>query len=117
MELSQFMVDIGMRKDVYNVLKKFDAKVDKKKLNSEWLRYLDKNLLDFKRNGMDLNDDDYNKVKDIKKQMSQLGSTFQKNLNEVTTSFDFTKDELKGMSDDFLNARKQHNGKYTVTLS
>jgi len=57
------------------------------------------------------------KIEDIKKQSSELGITFQKNLTEVNTVLHFAKGQLPGMSEEFLESlEKNDEGEYGVTL-
>ena len=120
-QLSKFGVEISMRKDVYNVIKKY-AQNNTEELHPEWQRYLDFLLRDYKRTGLDLDDENYEKIKAIKKKMSELSSTFQKNLNEEDTQFYFSESELNGMPKDWMTARlvnaanEQMNGKFKVSL-
>eukprot|EP01084_Bolivina_argentea_P115611 205570_1 len=121
-KLSKFNVEVSMRKDVYKVLKAYSEKIDKSTLSAEWQRYLEHELRDYRRAGLDLDDENHEKVKKIKKRMSELSSKFSKNLNEENTAFIMEEKELNGMTDDFKKARlitddKDGNkGKYNMTI-
>ena len=43
-------------------------------------------------------------IKNIKKEISDLGTSFGSNLNEDTTLVYFTEDELKGVPDDLVKS-------------
>ena len=119
-QLRKFAVEISMRKDVYKVIKAYSEKCDESKLDPEWKRYLDFMLRDYKRAGLDLDDENYEKIKGIKKKMSEISSEFQKNLNEENTKFIFEEKELDGMTEDWKKARlitddkDENKGKYDV---
>ncbi len=53
-------------------------------------RYLDKVIIEGKRNGLNLPEEEREKVKIIKKRISELGVNFNKNLNEDTSHAYFT---------------------------
>ena len=45
-----------------------------------------------------------NTIKNIKKEISDLGTNFGSNLNEDTTFVHFTEDELKGVPEDLVKS-------------
>jgi Zn-dependent oligopeptidase len=71
-------------------------------LAPEHKRYVDKLIVEGRRNGLHLPEADRNKVKAIKKRMSELGVGFQKNLNEDTTHLFFERKELDGVPEDLI---------------
>ncbi|KAJ3006067.1 UNVERIFIED_CONTAM: hypothetical protein HDU68_004291, partial [Siphonaria sp. JEL0065] len=115
-KFSAFNVDSGMRKDVFASLQKYAAK--KEPLPEEDQRLLDRLIRDFKRNGLDLSQEAQTRITEIKKEISELGIQFQKNLGEEASKLEFTKEELDGMPADFLEKlTKTKNGdKYIVGL-
>lgn len=117
-KMSAFEVEMSMRVDVFRALKALDQKEEEKsKLSPEGRRYLARLIRNGKRNGLDLSENVQEELKNIKKKMSDLSIDFSKNLNEDTTSFEFTRDELAGCPDDFLNSlEKGEAGKLKVTL-
>lgn len=118
-KLSEFEVACGMRVDVFESLKTFAASAEGKALTGEDARMLEYTLRDFRRNGLHLPADKRARVEQIKKRMSTLGIEFSKNLGEENSTFEFSREELKGVPDDQL-ARfpkgKNDPNKYIVSL-
>ncbi len=103
-------VDIFTRKDLYNILKKVRVKDPAEK------KLLKETLLGFELNGLKLNDKKLAQVKKLKTELTALETQFQANLNNDTSTVAFSKEELSGVSDDFLNRlKKDDQGNYIVT--
>ena len=73
-------------------------------------------MQDFKRNGLQLPEAKQQEVQAWKQKLSKLGIQFQQHLAEEAIQLDFSRDELKGLSDDFVDAlEKDVDDKYKVS--
>ena len=117
-KLNAFNVEIAMRKDVFDNLNAFSSKKGMMdKLSPEQKRFVEKDIVDGKRNGLHLDEKTREEIKKIKKEISDLGTTFGSNLNEDTTFLCFTEDELKGVPEDLVKSfEKDGDNKCKVTL-
>ena len=84
-------------------------------LTDEQCYFIDKMVQDFKRDGLDLPDDQLEQVKNLKKELAALATDFEKNIASDNRTVIMTREELAGLSDDFINALKTtDDGKYIV---
>ncbi|CAK9303177.1 unnamed protein product [Gordionus sp. m RMFG-2023] len=117
-KFSDFDVEMSMRQDIFDNIVALDKKLaNKDNMEHEMKRYLDRLIKIGKRNGLHLSKDKQDELKIIKKRMNELCIDFSQNLNEDVTILEYTKEELDGLPDDFLECLEQtDSGKYKVTL-
>ena len=112
--LGQFSVDMYSREDLYRALKEYAAKGEA--LTGESKRLVDKELLDFKRSGLELPQEKRQEVRDLRKKLVELEATFGKNINEYKDFALFDLSELEGLPEDFVARLEKVDGKYKVGL-
>lgn len=115
-KLEAYSIEKNSRKDVYLKIKAYPEKNPNESLDNEQKYVLKKILKDFERMGLQLPDDQQDELKKIRKEMSELSIKFQQNMNEDSTYLTFTREELDGMKDDFIDNLKKEEDKYIVTL-
>ena len=90
-ELSEFSIEQEMRKDYFQKFSYyFNNNFNNDELNLEQLKYLENTNDNYKDNGMYLDEENYEKVKEIKKSLERLTNIFSLNLNKENTTFEFT---------------------------
>lgn len=112
--LGQFSVDMYAREDLYRALKEYAAKGEG--LTGESKRLLEKELLDFKRSGLELPKAKRDEVTVLRKKLVELEATFGKNINEYKDYALFEASELDGLPEDFVARLERVDGKYKVGL-
>eukprot|EP00794_Sanderia_malayensis_P002826 gene2826-3267_t len=114
-KLSDFEVEVSMRKDVFDNLVECSKKAED--MPAEGKRYLEKLIKYGKRNGLHLSSEIRDDIKNIKKRMSDISIDFNKNINDENTILEFSLAELDGLPEDFISGlEKSDNGKLKVTL-
>ncbi|KAL6057447.1 Thimet oligopeptidase [Balamuthia mandrillaris] len=111
-KLEAFNIESNMREDVYKSLCAFRQKAKEQgiQLTPEDQRLIDKKMEGFERNGLGLPAEKREKLKEIKKRISELCIAYQRNLNEDKTTLEFSKEELNGLPDDFLEDLPKKEG-------
>jgi len=118
-ELSKFDIEQAMRKDVYQKIKYYyENKYPQEfcNLDEEQISYIEDIIINYKMLGLDLSDDKYERVKEIKKELSELSNDFSLNLSNEKSKFELTLDELNGLPEDYLKERINEKGTYTISL-
>ena len=115
MEMSQHMVDIATRRDVYRAIKAYAD--TKPQLEPDQALLLKDMMIGFKNSGMELSDEDLETFKKLHKEKAQYVIQFDKNIQEYKDYLDVTQEELAGMGEDYISKlQKTEEGKYRVTL-
>ena len=120
-KLSQFDIAQSMRKDLFEKFKYYynnQYNIEKVNFSDERIRYIEKEMKEYKKMGLELPNDKYNQVKDIKQEISKLSNDFSQNLNNYDKTFELSKEELEGMQENWLNTRviEDKSNLYKVTL-
>jgi thimet oligopeptidase len=106
-KITAFYVDeISNNKPLYEALKEYFTHT-KENLSEEQKYFLKETLDDFKRGGLDLPDGQRAKVAALKKDLVDLGLAFEMNVASDNKTIEVTKEELAGLSDDFIANLKE----------
>jgi len=119
-KLTQYNIDATMRKDLYKINKYYydnQYKLEKSSLTVEQISYFEDIMKMYNKLGLDLAEDKYKRVKDIKKEISQLTTDFELNVDNYKRTFEFTTNQINGLPESFI---KEHlidsSKKVQVTL-
>ncbi len=107
LELKSYAVATFANKKIYEAFKALDESVDHATLSDEERYALSESLLDFKRSGFELPDDEFAKLTQIKSDLAKTCAEFDKNINQDESSITVAHDALDGLSDDFIAQLKK----------
>src|SRR5439155_2699312 len=111
-ELEEWMVGLDYREDVYQAVK---AYADKKlELKGEDARLLSEPLRDYRRGGLGLPKAERDQVEGLRKLLSRLTTDYESNITKAQKAVKFTKAELEGMPESFLEQVKTGPDQFTV---
>lgn len=127
--LQNFEIEASLRRDlflqfdkVWTEIKDDKAKFEANKASFELYRFVEKCHKDYVRCGLNLSEEDRNKVKDIKIKIASNSLQYSKNLGEQKEFVSFTKEQLDGVSESVMdqferiNDEKTGETKYKVTF-
>jgi thimet oligopeptidase len=111
-ELEEWMVGLDYREDVYQAVKGYAN--TKPKLAGEEAKLLTETMRDYRRAGLDLPKPQRDEVERMRKQLSGLTTDFESNVTKAQKAVKFTKAQLAGVPDSFLEQFKTGADEYTV---
>jgi Zn-dependent oligopeptidase len=111
-KIDEFLVGIDYRKDVYRSIKAYlDTNPH---LEGQDARLVEFTVRSYRRAGLALPDEKQQKVEALRKQLASIQAHYLVNANNAAAPLKFTKEELEGVSDDFLKQTKTGENEYTV---
>ena len=116
-KISQKAVDIfGQNIKLYKAFKAYyETTAQAQQLTAPERYFVDETMSDFKRSGLDLPEETRAQVTQLQKELTQLCTTFQNNVNADASFIEATEGELAGVDADLLTGLKRtEDGKYRV---
>jgi thimet oligopeptidase len=99
-EARRLVTDIGLDRRLYDVL----AAVDGSALDAPTRRMLQRSLLDFRRSGVDRDDEVRDRLRALAARETEVSQAFAKNIRDGVGRFTVPADRLGGLPDDFREA-------------
>ncbi|KYQ89422.1 peptidase M3A and M3B domain-containing protein [Tieghemostelium lacteum] len=122
-ELSKYCIETSAREDLYkhylSAIDQIKSSGEFEKLDSEDKRLIEKTMISFEKNGLQLAPEVREKVKELKKKIADNCTEFSKNIAEDKTKLEFTKEQLDGVPEDVVSGYEKHPEKpntYLVSL-
>ena len=118
-DLEQFYIENSMRKDVYAVFKRYfqtQYLADLPSLTPEQISYFTDIMDSYEHAGMELSDADYTRVKAIQKEIADLATQYQANLDAYEKEFRLTAADLEGVPEDMIASHTRDDGSVVFTL-
>jgi thimet oligopeptidase len=111
-KLAEFVVGIDYQRPVYQAIKAYlDTKPE---LTGQDARLVEFTIRGYKRAGLTLPEEKQKSVEALRKQLAKIQAHFLVNVNNAAMPLKLAKDELEGLSDDFLKQVKTGENEYTI---
>jgi thimet oligopeptidase len=111
-ELEEWSIGLDYREDVYKAVKAYADK--KAKLKGEDARLLEQTMRDYRRAGLELPKAQRDEVERMRKELSRMTTDYESNVTKAQKAVKFTRAELEGVPESFLEQVKGTNDEYTV---
>lgn len=113
---SLILEHISNNKSLYDVVKVYAAEAAKQdNLTPEQQLFLDEVLADFKRSGLDLPQDQRDRIVELKKEEQKISQEFSKNISQDQSIITATLEQLDGISTEFIQMlQKNDQGNYIL---
>jgi len=113
--LQDWSVGLEYREDVYRSVQ---ACADKKpQLQGEEERLMAETLRDYRRAGLHLPATERAEIERLRKELARLAMDFEVNINRAQKELKFTKSDLEGVPESFLEQAKTGENEYTVKVN
>lgn len=112
--VSNWFNELYKRRDLYEVLQGFEPLLVS--LKGSQRRYLEVLLRDYRRNGMDLSEEQTARLLEIDRELNELGIAFRQAIDEDETIAFFTDEECRGVPENFLANLPRSAGMVQVEL-
>ena len=111
-QLEEWMVGLDYREDVYQAVKAFAD--TRPRLAGEDAKLLAETLRDYRRAGLQLPKAQRDEVERMRKELSRLTTDYESNITKAQKAVKFTRAELEGLPESFLEQLKTGDDQYTV---
>ncbi|MCS1407214.1 MAG: Oligopeptidase A [Verrucomicrobia subdivision 3 bacterium] len=106
-EFQGWAVGLDYREDVYRTIRAYAD--TKPKLEGEDQRLFDDTLRDYRRAGLELPPAERAEVEKLRKKLSLIATDFDTNITQATATLEFTREDLEGLPQDFLDQEDLRN--------
>jgi thimet oligopeptidase len=104
-ELDKYLVGLSFREDLYAALKELAA--NSPALGEEDARFLEFELRDFRRNGLDLEPEKRARLREIFDRLVEVALAFRSAIDDWDDGLYLRRDQLGGLPDSFVEALRQ----------
>ncbi|WP_052692094.1 M3 family metallopeptidase [Teredinibacter purpureus] len=109
----KLLTDISLSRAIFNKL----LAIDLTSLDKQDKRYVEKMILDYKRSGVNLEDDARARIFELNQEILTLGQSFNKNVRENVRAIHIkSSDRLEGLPQDYIDSHKP-NDKGVITIT
>ncbi|HYV67739.1 MAG TPA: M3 family metallopeptidase, partial [Myxococcales bacterium] len=111
-EVDALSTELSLDRGIYDALRELDARA----ADGPTRHYLERVLRDFRRAGVDRDDQTRARIRALNDELVRIGQEFSRNIRDDVRSIDVDPAELEGLPDDYVRARPvRPDGKVRIT--
>ncbi len=115
--ITKWSNDLVFRRDLFDAVQRFAATDEAATLEGTQRRLLEFTQRDFRRAGHELDDGSRIELQQLRSRLVELEVEFGKNLDEYEDGMDLTREQLDGLSEEYIARLKPaDDGRYRVTM-
>ncbi len=115
--IQKYLTDLSLNEELYNAVIAYSRSKDANQLTGYKKKFLDDRLLDYKRSGFGLPIENREEVKEVFKELADLGLSFSKNISDFSDTLFVSDDEIDGLPENYKKVRLQENGTYAIDMT
>lgn len=116
-KLSKFENRLNMNVDLYRAIKAYSDSEDESRLRPAEAKLLKDVIREFEQNGLGLPREEREKIGELQDDISDLGIQFESNISSYQDSMILDEESMRGLPDDYKEARKTDEGRYRIDLT
>tara|TARA_B100000959_G_C14965211_1_gene617435 strand:- start:177 stop:2255 length:2079 start_codon:yes stop_codon:yes gene_type:complete len=115
--IENYMLDLSLNESLYGAFLEYEETDEAKRLPIHRKRFLDGEISDFEKSGLDLTIEDREKLKKLYIKHSELSRKFYNNILSFSDTIFFDEKLALGLPGKFKDKHKSSNGSYAIDLS
>ena len=115
--IQHYFIELSLNEKLYQAVSAYSTTDDVASLRGGRLRFLERELRDFKRSGFELDIKKREKLKEIRNRLTMLSIDFENNIAAFSDTLFITEEMTDGLPDDYKNEHILPDGRYAIDLS
>ncbi len=117
MQLEHFTNELLIDENLYQVIKMYSQSAEAGKLEGWKKRFLDEQLRNFRRNGLELSRSKQDKINNLRNRLSKRAMQYYNNIAGYSDTLFVNETEINGLPETYKDSHRTASGQYGIDLS
>lgn len=100
LEVNKLATEVSLSKNIFDLFSRIDSSV----LDEESQRYVKKTLEDFRRSGVDKDQETRSKIQNLSEEILAIRQNFSKNIRDDVRAIEVSPEKLQGLPQDYIDS-------------